>query len=112
MRLLSTDREHGSVTAELAVVIPAVMLVLALCMWGLQATVLQVRVTDAAADAARTLARGDSMSLARSRAATLVDGAQVSSSHSGDFVCATVSTRSAVLPITVSARGCALAGGL
>ncbi|WP_245836254.1 TadE family type IV pilus minor pilin [Paramicrobacterium agarici] len=112
MRSRSTDNEHGSVTAELAVVIPAVMLVLALCMWGLQVTALQVRVTDAAADAARTLARGDSMSVARSRVTTLVGGAQVTSAPSGDFVCATVSARAAVLPIDVSARSCALAGGL
>lgn len=93
-------------------VIPAVMLVLALCMWGLQATSLQVRVTDAAADAARTLARGDSMSVARSRVSALVPGAHVSSSPSGDFVCATVSARAAVLPLDITARGCALAGGL
>lgn len=91
--------------------IPAVMLVLALCIWGLQAAALQVRVTDAAADAARTVARGDDIGLARARVSTLVPGAGVSTSASGDFVCATVTARVSVLPLDVSARSCALAGG-
>lgn len=112
MRSRSADNENGSVTAEFATVIPAVMLVLACCIWALQASALQVRVTDAAADAARTLARGDSASLARSRVSVLVDGAHLSSSRSGEFLCATVTSRAPVLPLTVRARSCALDGGL
>ncbi|SEB95347.1 hypothetical protein SAMN04489806_2216 [Paramicrobacterium humi] len=92
--------------------IPAVMLVLVCCIWALQATALQVRVTDAAADAARTMARGDSAALARFRVGALVPGAHVSSSHSGEFLCATVTTRAPVLPVTLRARSCALDGGL
>lgn len=104
-------REAGSVTAEFAAVIPAVMLVLALCMWGLHAAALQVRVTDAAADAARILARGDDLSTAQQRVSHLVRGASVSSATEDVFVCATVSSRTATVPLTVSARSCALKGG-
>ncbi|MDQ1576828.1 MAG: hypothetical protein QOH55_1978, partial [Microbacteriaceae bacterium] len=41
---------RGSVTAEFAAVVPAVLLVLAACLGGIQVVGQQVRMTDAAAD--------------------------------------------------------------
>ena len=51
--------DAGYVTAETAVVLPALLLVLALGIWVLQAVGAQLRCTDAAAMAARAAARGD-----------------------------------------------------
>lgn len=99
-------------TAEFAIVVSAALVVLALCIGALHVTALKIRVTDAAADAARTLARGDDVDLAASRVSALVPGASLSVSASGEFTCATVSIAASVVPVTVSARGCALAGGL
>lgn len=114
-RHLAAFDEDGSVTAEFAIIVPAVLLVLALCVGALQTASLQIRVTDAAADAARTLARGDSSSTAQSRVASLVAGASLTSAHSGEFVCATVSVRGSFGPlaaVTVTGRSCAMDGGL
>ncbi|MDC5698186.1 hypothetical protein OO014_13035 [Intrasporangium calvum] len=49
------------VTAELAVAIPAVVLVLVMCLAGLGAAVDQVRCVDAARAGSRAAARGDSV---------------------------------------------------
>jgi hypothetical protein len=53
------------VTAELAVAIPAVVLVLAICSAGIAAGVDQVRCIDAARAAARSAARGDTAAESR-----------------------------------------------
>jgi hypothetical protein len=47
------------VTAEFAVALPAVLLCLALCLGAVQVAVQQIRLSDAAAVAARMLGRGD-----------------------------------------------------
>lgn len=52
-------RDAGMVTAELAVAIPVVVLVLAFCAAGLSAGIDQIRCVDAARAAARSAARGD-----------------------------------------------------
>lgn len=53
-------RERGSVTAELAVVLPAVVLVALLGVWSVGAAAVHVRCLDAARSGARALARGES----------------------------------------------------
>lgn len=105
--------DRGSVTAELAIALPAVVLVLALCLSGFQLAGQQLRLQDAAALAARSLGRGDTPSSIVDR---LVPGASVSGSRSGDLVCATVSIGSAtalgdLAGIDLRASSCALAGG-
>ena len=89
--------------------LPAVVLVLACCMSGMAVAGQQLRLTDAAALAARTLARGgDPTALA----ARLAPGASVSPDADGDLACVTLSARAAgLLPITLTARSCALGGG-
>ena len=47
-------------TAEFAVALPAIALVLAACLASVQLVGQHVRLTDAAADAARALGRGES----------------------------------------------------
>ncbi len=54
-----SDAEHGAVTAEFAVVLPGVTLVLALCLGAVATGAAQVRLEDAARAAARAAARGD-----------------------------------------------------
>jgi len=100
--------ERGSVTAEFAVALPAVVLVLACCIAGVGAAGQQMRLQDAAALAARTLARGGDPDALAER---LAPGARVSRSADGDLTCVTLTARAATLPLTVTARSCALDGG-
>ena len=109
--------KRGSVTAEFAAVIPAVVLLLACALACVQLAAQQVLVQDAAADAARSLARGDPPGTVASRVAHSVPGARLSSSTQGDQLCARLTARSrspmgTLVGLTLSARSCALAGGL
>jgi hypothetical protein len=77
--------EHGMVTAEMAVLLPALVLFTAAVAWLVAAGVAQVLCVDAARDAARALARAEpehvAADLARETAPT---GAEVSvSRHDG-----------------------------
>lgn len=108
--------ECGSVTAEFAAVVPAIVAVLMLCLAGVQTVGQQVRMTDAAADGARTIARGDGAALAAERVARSVGSVSFDTSTSGDFVCVHLTAPSAFGPagalgVTVAAMSCALAGG-
>lgn len=102
------NSERGSVTAEFALALPAVMLVFACCLAGLQVAGTQLRVQDAAAAAARSLARGDPTAVV----SRLVPGATLSRHDDGDLVCATVAARaSGLIPLELHATSCALGGG-
>lgn len=95
--------ELGSVTAEFATAIPAVLLVLACCLAGLQLGAQQVRLQDAASATARSLARGE---------AAPATGARVTTRTEGALLCARLEAAAGgVLPLMLSAEGCALAGG-
>ena len=63
-----TRRDRGMVTAELAVTLPAVVLVLGLCLAGISAGIDQIRCVDAARLGARAAARGDSLGSVRAAA--------------------------------------------
>ncbi|HWU58875.1 MAG TPA: TadE family type IV pilus minor pilin [Microbacteriaceae bacterium] len=109
--------DTGSVTAEFATLVPAVLLVLAFCLGAVQVVAQQVRMTDAAADGARSLARGDSEARAAARVHTSVAGAAMASSREGEFVCVRLSAPANFAPaaavgVAVDVRSCALAGGL
>lgn len=92
-------------TAEFAAAVPAVLLLLALCLGGLQLVSQQARLQDAAAVVARVVARGEPGS-AQGYLAGLVPGAAVSTSARGGFVCATVQAPPPAGPF----RGIALSG--
>lgn len=82
---LGTD--DGTATAEMAVVLPALAVVLVFALWSVAAATAQLRCVDAAHTAARALARGESsdVSVAAARAAAPA-GARVVVSRSGDLV--------------------------
>jgi hypothetical protein len=82
------------VTAELAVAIPSVVLVLALCLVAVNAAVDQIRCIDAARIASRAAARGDDAARIRSLAAQAAPtGARISVAEAGGSVRVTVSAR-------------------
>lgn len=102
--------QRGSVTAEFAAVVPAVVLLLAACLTGFQLAGQQLRLQDAAADVARSVARGGSTS------AAAPVGAAVAVTSAGELVCARLSARSrspagALLGLTLTASSCALGAG-
>ena len=85
--LRSRCGQRGMVTAEFAVVLPAVVLVLALSVGALGLAVDQIRCVDAASVGARAAARGDSagsVTLVVGRVAP--SGAEVSVDAGGDIV--------------------------
>lgn len=107
-------RERGSVTAEFAIALPVLVLVLLLGAGLLGATAARIRLEDAAADAARLAARGEDDGRASAVVARAVPDAGVEIGRSDEFVCVTASVTvrlfgAAVAP--VAATSCALAGG-
>ncbi len=97
-------------TAEFAVALPAVVLVFAACLSGMQVAGQQLRLQDAAAHAARSLARGELASAAAARASREVPGASIAPHLEGDLLCVRLSAP-AIFGLTISASSCALAGG-
>ena len=92
--------------------VPAAILVLACCMAGMQLAAEHLRLQDAAASAARSVARGDSLS----PAAGLVPRATLRAEDRGEVVCVTASAPGSIAgglfgTITVTAWSCALDGG-
>ena len=114
MRSRWGDRDRGSVTAEFAVALPAIALVLAASLASVQVVAVQVRLADAAADAARALGRGESEATAAGIAARNAAGASLSTSVDDRFVCATLrATAGGVLSaLELRAESCAMRGGL
>lgn len=109
--------QTGAVTAELATALPAVVLLLGLCLGAVQVVGQQVRLIDAAADSARALARGETHDRAAQIARHLVATATLGTEADGQFICARLSAPSSFAPfaafgLSLEARSCALAGGL
>jgi Flp pilus assembly protein TadG len=113
MRSPSADGERGSVTAEFAVALPAIALVLAACLASVQLVAEQVRLTDAAADAARSLGRGESEADAAAIAGRIAARAALAVSLEEPFVCVTLSSSGDGLlgAIELHAESCAVTGG-
>jgi len=103
--------DRGSVVAEFAVALPAVLVVLLVGVGTLAAASGQVRLQDAVADAARLSARGEPAGRVHAAVSAAVPGATVEIAERGDLVCVTASTPS-LLGLRLTADGCALAGGL
>ena len=90
------------------------LVVLACCLGAVQVVGQQVRLTDAAADVARLLARGDGAGPASGLLAAVAPGTALAEERQGEFVCARLSEPSAFAPfaaagLTLAARSCALA---
>lgn len=112
-----SPRDRGSTTAETAVVLPALVVVLLLAVWVLACVAAQLRCVDAARVAARELARGESVGVATAAARPVAPGgAEVRIRRDGDRVEVLVSARVrplgrllALVPATpVGARALAL----
>ncbi|MGL4257146.1 MAG: TadE family type IV pilus minor pilin [Microbacterium sp.] len=102
--------DRGSVVAEFAVALPAIVLVLLLGAGVLAAGGRQVRLQDAVADAARLAGRGEIDERVHDVLAAGAPGARGRIEVRGDLVCVTASAP-AVLGIRLEATGCALTGG-
>ena len=96
---------RGSVTAETAVVLPVLMVVLAIATSALGAGVTKMRCVDAARAAARELARDEAPDTARQVAARLAPGSAVRLSTHGDLVRVSVTA-----PVRVGIPGTGLGG--
>jgi hypothetical protein len=80
------ERDGGMVTAELATALPVLVLLLAVALSAVSVADAKVRVQDAAREAARAVARGDS-SHAQSLASAAAPGVEVTiDSKDGDVV--------------------------
>ncbi len=81
--------EEGVITAEFAVALPAVTVVLALCLGAASTGVAQLKVEESARTAARAAARGDSEAQIRSAVSRIDPAQSVQISVSPDGVAAT-----------------------
>jgi hypothetical protein len=91
---LRRPSERGSVTAETAVALPALVVVLALAMWAVGAVTAQLRCVDAARLGARAVARGESAQVSRAAALEAAPrGATVTVRRQGDLVVVQVRAR-------------------
>ncbi|MFT4135591.1 TadE family type IV pilus minor pilin [Microbacterium sp.] len=104
--------ERGSVTAELAIVLPAVVLVVLLVVGMLSVSAHGVRLEHGAAQAARLAGRGEGAERVRAAVAAVAGEAEVAIRDEGDLVCVRARAEAAVplLPDPV-ADACALSGG-
>lgn len=105
--------DRGAITAEFAVVAPAVLLLVGACLATLAVSTEAIRLADAAGIAARAIGRGDE-GFAADAVARLVPGAVLSVEH-GDMVCVRLEHAVSWGPlrevVPLSAHGCAAAGG-
>ncbi len=105
--------DRGAVSAELVAAVPAVLVLLALCLGGLTAATAQARAHEAATVAARLLARGAPDADARHHVSRALAGAHLDVGRDGGLLCATVTHTHRVVGVAlpVSARSCALDAG-
>ena len=114
--MIRPGRDAGMVTAETAVVLPALVLLFASLMGVLAAETAQIRCVDAAGEAARSAAAGVPLATVTAEARRTLPGAVVTV-HSGDgLITATVAAPVPHLPgllkeITVADSATALLSG-
>lgn len=94
--------EEGVITAEFAVALPAVTVVLALCLGAASTGVAQLKVEESARTAARAAARGDSEAQIRSAVSRIDPAQSVQISVSPDDVVATEAGRARQVHVRVS----------
>ena len=95
-------------TAEFAIAVPAVLVVLAVCLGGLRLGTERLRLVDAAAQSARMAALGEPPE----PPAASVGATVVGRTRRGETVCVALRREGAVLgvPVSIDATACALAG--
>jgi Flp pilus assembly protein TadG len=89
---MTSRRDGGMATAELAVVLPALVLVVAAALTAVSVLLAQLRCVDAAREGARAAARGEPVDVARSAAVRVAPrAASVEVGTDGEDVRVTVS---------------------
>lgn len=102
--------ERGGVTAEFAVVLPAILLILGVVIGAAMLSASRVAHVSAAYDLARLEARGDH-NLAAERRKDLPPGATTATVIDGNLLCITVTSnpgRGILNVITLTATGCTI----
>lgn len=103
MRSARPSSDRGSVSAEVAVSLPALLVVFGLCVNGMMAGVQRLVLTDQTAAVARLVSRGNTLEQAQG-----IMGVQGVTVHTeGDLVCVVAVRPLGIFPVT--ARSCALA---
>ncbi|MCU1545023.1 MAG: hypothetical protein JWP30_123 [Homoserinimonas sp.] len=91
---------------------PAVVLVLVFCLGGLRLGAEQLRLQDAAAEAARQISRGEPLESVAERVRGLVPGAALATADRQQLVCVSVGSGNRLLAfgsvLTLAATSCAL----
>lgn len=103
--------DDGTVTAEFAVVVPAVLVVLGLVIGGIVIATNRLTLSAAAADIARLEARGDA-TLAAERIAAVGPGISIERERDGSLLCITLrggSVRGPLAALAIIGSGCAAA---
>ena len=100
--------DRGSATVELALALPIVLAVFAMCLAGLACLTAQLRCVDAAREAARQLARGDEAAAARA-VAVVAPGSAMVVDRSSDTVTVRVRDRPVTLLPGIEVEGTAVA---
>lgn len=101
------DDERGTVTAEFAIVLPAVVAVLGLVIGGVALSAHRITLVSAAAEAARLEARGES---ADARLGALGSGVTATRSEADGLLCIELVSRPAgglLASVAVTGRSCA-----
>lgn len=111
MRYKPQDRpgERGAVTAEFAITIPAVLLVLGIAIGGIHLAAQRIALTSLTAEIARLEARGDHAS-ASARIAAATGSPEITRALESDVLCVTARaspSRGLLAPLTITAISCA-----
>ena len=94
------SRSEGSVTAELAMVLPAIILVLGVCLHSIGALGIHLTNSALARQAARELSRGVNVSVVASALAQANPRATLHTSTQQEWVCASLTQSLGVGPLT------------
>ena len=94
---MRTTRDRASATAETAVALPALVLVLACCLWAVSLAATALRTAEAARTGARAAARGESAAaVADAARRSGGPGVEVATTTSGELLTVRVTARAAV----------------
>ncbi len=111
------EAEKGSVTAELALALPAVSLVLAIMLSGFSLQLERLKLVDLAATASRAVARGETIESMQSLASQFRPRVKLKLVATADLLCATASADAALMGLQgfefrLSERQCARKQGM
>src|SRR5690606_1073383 len=97
--------DDGGVTVEAAIGVAAIVVAVALCLGAVLAASAQVRCVDAAREAARLAARGDSARARTAAERVAPPEAEIAIRQEGELIVAEVSARTPLLPVRLRAGG-------